>query len=295
MTMQNTMKVREALGADTARVRFLTVSFDPARDTPRVLRDYARTWHVGGDWRSRPATRSTVAGLMDRLGINDRGVGAGHVCGRARLLRALAHRQDAAARRRRPRRRDVRRQRGAPADGRRRRPSPSPLTPPRCSAPPCSARSSCSPPARRPSPTFRRCRRTVADRARDRRPRRPRRRRRLHVRRTGRRHGRTVLYHRRRPGARHAARGPLRRRGAHRSPRDVRRRQRHERNAPRRGAPGPQRRRGRAGAGQLPRHAHRDDARACAWRHARRDGRLRPRRRGARPRARAPLRMPDGE
>lgn len=68
-TMANVLRVRRALGADTARVAFLTVSFDPARDTPAVLRRYAATWGVGPDWRLATGDSATVAGLMDRLGI----------------------------------------------------------------------------------------------------------------------------------------------------------------------------------------------------------------------------------
>ena len=68
-TMANVLRVRQALGADTARVAFLTISFDPARDTPAVLRRYARTWGVGGDWRLATGDSATVAGLTGRLGI----------------------------------------------------------------------------------------------------------------------------------------------------------------------------------------------------------------------------------
>jgi len=69
MTMAQTRKVYEALGADTARVAFVTFSFDPARDTPTVLRRYAATWRLGPDWRLATGDSTTVAGLMDRLGI----------------------------------------------------------------------------------------------------------------------------------------------------------------------------------------------------------------------------------
>ena len=69
MTMANVQRVRAALGADTARVAFLTVSFDPARDTPAVLRGYAETWNVGGDWRLATGDTATVANLMARLGV----------------------------------------------------------------------------------------------------------------------------------------------------------------------------------------------------------------------------------
>ena len=69
MTMANVARVRAALGSDTARVAFLTVSFDPARDTPRVLRAYADTWNARGDWRLATGDTAVVSDLMRRLGI----------------------------------------------------------------------------------------------------------------------------------------------------------------------------------------------------------------------------------
>ncbi len=69
MTMQQTLKVREALGADAARVQFVALTFDPARDTPSALRSYASTWNLGDDWRLATGDTATVARLMDRLGI----------------------------------------------------------------------------------------------------------------------------------------------------------------------------------------------------------------------------------
>ena len=69
MTMAQTQRVREAMGADTARVQFVALSFDPARDTPSVLRDYARSWRLGPDWRLATGDPEDVGGLMDRLGI----------------------------------------------------------------------------------------------------------------------------------------------------------------------------------------------------------------------------------
>lgn len=68
-TMANVTRIRAALGADTSRVRVLTVTFDPARDTPAVLRRYADTWKVGGGWRLATGDSATVAGLMARLGV----------------------------------------------------------------------------------------------------------------------------------------------------------------------------------------------------------------------------------
>ena len=69
MTMANVARVRAALGSDTARVAFLTVSFDPARDTPRVLRAYADTWNARGDWRLATGDTAVVSDLMRRLSI----------------------------------------------------------------------------------------------------------------------------------------------------------------------------------------------------------------------------------
>ena len=69
MTMQQTQRVRQALGADSAAVRFVTLTFDPARDTPSVLRRYAGTWRLGPDWRLATGDSTDVARLMGRLGI----------------------------------------------------------------------------------------------------------------------------------------------------------------------------------------------------------------------------------
>ena len=71
-TMQQTKRVREALGADSASVQFVTLTFDPARDTPAVLRRYAETWRLGPDWRLATGDTAAVAGLVDRLGIRTR-------------------------------------------------------------------------------------------------------------------------------------------------------------------------------------------------------------------------------
>lgn len=72
MTMANVTRVRAALGADTARVAFLTLTFDPARDTPDVLARYARTWRTGDGWRLATSDTTTVGRLMRRLGIRTR-------------------------------------------------------------------------------------------------------------------------------------------------------------------------------------------------------------------------------
>lgn len=72
MTMANVTRVRADLGADTSRVAFLTLTFDPARDTPDVLARYARTWRTGDGWRLATSDTATVGRLMRRLGIRTR-------------------------------------------------------------------------------------------------------------------------------------------------------------------------------------------------------------------------------
>lgn len=69
MTMAQTQKVREALGPDADRIAYVALSFDPARDTPTALRRYAASWELGPGWRLATGDSTTVAGLMDRLGI----------------------------------------------------------------------------------------------------------------------------------------------------------------------------------------------------------------------------------
>ncbi|MFN3596425.1 MAG: SCO family protein [Rubricoccaceae bacterium] len=69
VTMANMTRVRRALEADSARVTFVTVSFDPTRDTPSVLRAYARMWRLGPEWSLLTGSPDEVAHLMDRLGI----------------------------------------------------------------------------------------------------------------------------------------------------------------------------------------------------------------------------------
>jgi protein SCO1/2 len=44
-------QARQYLGADAARVRILSISIDPAYDTPARLRAYGRQFHADGDWR----------------------------------------------------------------------------------------------------------------------------------------------------------------------------------------------------------------------------------------------------
>ncbi|MEM6287177.1 MAG: SCO family protein [Bacteroidota bacterium] len=69
MTMAQTQRVREALGPDAEAIQFVAVSFDPARDTPASLRRYAETWDLESNWRLATGDTTTVASLMDRLGV----------------------------------------------------------------------------------------------------------------------------------------------------------------------------------------------------------------------------------
>lgn len=68
-TMHQTKRIREALGADTAAVRFVTLTFDPARDTPSALRRYADVWRLGPEWTLATGDSLQTASLMERVGI----------------------------------------------------------------------------------------------------------------------------------------------------------------------------------------------------------------------------------
>lgn len=69
VAMANMTRVRRALGADSSRVTFATVSFDPEQDTPDVLRAYAETWRLGPDWRLLTGSPDEIGRLMGRLGV----------------------------------------------------------------------------------------------------------------------------------------------------------------------------------------------------------------------------------
>ena len=69
MTMATLRRIRDGLGADTARVAFVTFTFDPARDTPDVLAAHAAVWRTGSGWRLATADTTTTGRLMRRLGI----------------------------------------------------------------------------------------------------------------------------------------------------------------------------------------------------------------------------------
>lgn len=69
MTTANMNQVRQELG-DPDDVQFVTVSFDPLRDTPEVMERYSETWDVNDtDWLFLTGDTTTVYTMMRRLGI----------------------------------------------------------------------------------------------------------------------------------------------------------------------------------------------------------------------------------
>jgi protein SCO1/2 len=44
-------QVQRELGADSAKLRMVSISIDPEYDTPKVLRAYAQTYRAGAQWR----------------------------------------------------------------------------------------------------------------------------------------------------------------------------------------------------------------------------------------------------
>lgn len=69
MTTANMRQVREQLGAPDD-VRFVTVTFDPTRDTPRVLRQYRDAYGLEDtSWRFLTGDSTTVDAMMQRFGI----------------------------------------------------------------------------------------------------------------------------------------------------------------------------------------------------------------------------------
>jgi protein SCO1 len=73
--------VRAALPAETrARVRFLSVSIDPSRDTPDTLRQYARTMGIDdADWRVATASADHIAELARGLAVKRQSLPDGQI------------------------------------------------------------------------------------------------------------------------------------------------------------------------------------------------------------------------
>jgi len=69
MTTANMKQARQQLGAPDD-VQFVTVTFDPLRDTPSVMQRYSETWEADdSDWMFLTGDTSTVNRMMRRIGI----------------------------------------------------------------------------------------------------------------------------------------------------------------------------------------------------------------------------------
>ncbi|MEW6582988.1 MAG: SCO family protein, partial [Actinomycetota bacterium] len=66
------------LGRDARRVEVALITVDPARDTPRVLAGYGRTWFTRGFVALRPATPGELARTERAFGAAHRRVPDGH-------------------------------------------------------------------------------------------------------------------------------------------------------------------------------------------------------------------------
>ena len=72
MTTANMREVRRRLGAPTD-VRFVSVTFDPARDTPGVLKRYGQLYDLDDtDWLFLTGDSTTVDRLMEAMGVRHR-------------------------------------------------------------------------------------------------------------------------------------------------------------------------------------------------------------------------------
>ena len=56
LTSQTLATLQDKLGAARDRVHIVSISIDPEQDTPARLREYARTFHAGPEWRHYTAT-----------------------------------------------------------------------------------------------------------------------------------------------------------------------------------------------------------------------------------------------
>ena len=73
VSTQHLVEVQRALGARAGRdVTLLSISLDPAHDTPEVLRGYAEAHGVGPGWTFLTGSYEDVELLRHRLGVYDR-------------------------------------------------------------------------------------------------------------------------------------------------------------------------------------------------------------------------------
>jgi protein SCO1 len=64
----NMRDVEQELDRDD--LHFVSISFDPNRDTPEILADYARNYRLNDDkWSLLTGDRNTISDLLDRLNI----------------------------------------------------------------------------------------------------------------------------------------------------------------------------------------------------------------------------------
>jgi protein SCO1/2 len=64
----NMKAIRDTL-ADSTDVQFVSVTFDPHRDTPARLAAYRSQFGIEGDWAFLTGDTTAIGGLMDRLGV----------------------------------------------------------------------------------------------------------------------------------------------------------------------------------------------------------------------------------
>jgi protein SCO1/2 len=68
LTMAKFEELQDLLGDRTDRIAILSISVDPAIDTPKTLRAYADEWHVRPGWYFLTGQPDAVALILRRLG-----------------------------------------------------------------------------------------------------------------------------------------------------------------------------------------------------------------------------------
>jgi len=65
----NFRKAQEELGETNSRIRFISVSVDPANDTPERLKQFATRYHAGPNWTLVTGDKASIDGLLSALGV----------------------------------------------------------------------------------------------------------------------------------------------------------------------------------------------------------------------------------
>jgi len=69
MMTQKLRLARERLGAEAAsKLRFVSISIDPERDTPEAMREFAKQQHADGNWVFLTGTRENIDLVVKKLG-----------------------------------------------------------------------------------------------------------------------------------------------------------------------------------------------------------------------------------